>query len=253
MPHRIDPKMRESGTRVELVWMQPHDHIGWAFDGADQFATIVEGFLKQGRDLGERLLLVVEDPDAEAYRRIAGEFAPAELEIARIADVYGPSGVVDAAAQRATFNATLAQALADGYTGIRVAADNSSLVCELERLQAWTQWEMVADQFMSENNVTGLCGFDRTRVNVNTLRHLLTLHPLSSAEEPVPQFRIFAEGPGLCLEGDVDEVALTHLQKALALLGKKPTPVNIRGAALQGLPVKKQLHDLAASGALVLV
>jgi hypothetical protein len=38
-------------------------------------------------------------------------------------------------------------------------------------------------------------------VDVNRLRHLCTLHPLSAADRPAPQFRLFADDGNLCVEG----------------------------------------------------
>jgi hypothetical protein len=244
--------MRSSGNRVELVWMRPHDHIGWAFSGPDEFAEVAREFLQEGLELGEYLLFVAGNPDEDAYRRLARSFAPTELTVASIADVYGESGIVDANGQRATFAATLEQALAAGFTGIRVAADNSALVQTPERLKAWMQWELVADRFMAEHRVTGLCGFDRTAVNVDTLRHLVTLHPLSSAAEPVPQFRLFVDTKGLCLEGDIDDIALGHLRRALDILPKgTPAAVDVAGARARDGAVQAELRHLAAAGVLV--
>lgn len=82
--------------------------------------------------------------------------------VASVTEIYGPDRTVAATSQRDTFAAELAEALSEGYTGIRVAADNSSLVDTPERLQAWLEWEEVADRFMAENPVTGLCAFDGT-------------------------------------------------------------------------------------------
>jgi hypothetical protein len=229
--------------------MRPHDHIGWAFSGAEEFADVATGFLAEGLGLGERLLFVAADPSDEAYARIAESFAPDDLRTASIADVYGASGIVDAPAQRAAFAATLAEALADGYTGLRVAADNTTLVSTPERLRAWIHWELVADRFMADNQVTGLCGFDRTAVNVDTLRHVVTLHPLSSAVAPLPQFRLFVDGGGLCLEGDIDGFAVGHLQRALGLLPRgTPAAVDLSRARPRDRGVEDELRQLAGTG-----
>jgi hypothetical protein len=40
--------MRSNGTRVELVWMRPHDHIGWVFAGPGEFADVAQDFLNEG-------------------------------------------------------------------------------------------------------------------------------------------------------------------------------------------------------------
>lgn len=229
--------------------MRPSDHIGWAFDGPEEFASVAAPFLREGVDLGERVLLVVEDPAEAAYRDLASAFTADELEVAAIADVYGATGVVDAAHQRATFASSLNLAEEAGYKGIRVAADNSPLVQGPERFAAWMQWELVADRFMSENKVTGLCGFDRRRTNVDTLRHLATVHPLSAAHDPQPQFRLFVGSEGLCLEGDVDASAVELLERALRTVpASTPESVDLRGAQIRGARARAWLERLAASG-----
>lgn len=101
-----------------------------------------------------------------------------DLIVASIADVYGEQRLVHAHQQRDTFAAVLAEALGQGYSGIRVAADNTSLVSTPERLKAWTVWEGVAEQFMADNPVTGLCAFDRRRTQPAVLRSLIDLHPV---------------------------------------------------------------------------
>ena len=123
--------------------------------------------------------------------------------------------------QRATFAAALADARAEGFSGIRVAADNTPLVTDEVRLAAWIRWEIAADRFMSENPVTGLCAFDQEQVDVDRLRHLATLHPLSSAASPVPQFRLFADSGQLCVEGEIDSLAVSQLRLALDALPPK--------------------------------
>lgn len=241
--------MRNFGTRFECLRMRPHDHIGWVFAGPDEFAALARPFLAEGRERGEKLMCVADDPHSAAMTMLAGMAGPGGLEMVSIADVYGASGLVDAASQRATFMAALAGARAQGYTGIRVAADNTSLVGDDTRLKAWIQWEIVADRFMAENPVTGLCAFDRDKVDVNRLRHLATLHPLSSVTSPVPQFRLFADAGDLCIEGDVDSLAISQMQLALTVLPPHtPVRVDLATAALRGGTTLAALADLAGAG-----
>jgi hypothetical protein len=105
-----------------------------------------------------------------------------ELVIASIADIYGSDRMVDAASQRETFATSLAEALSEGYSGIRVAADNSSLVDTPEQLRAWLAWEDMADHFRAENPITGLCAFDRTRVGSATLTEVTKTHHVSISD-----------------------------------------------------------------------
>jgi hypothetical protein len=213
--------MRNHGTRFELVRMQPHDHIGWVFAGRDQFAALAGPFLAEGVALGQRLMYVAEDPEPEQLAGLVDVVDPDLLQVASIAEVYGASGLVDAPRQRAVFGEALAQALTEGYRGIRVAADNTPLVSDAERFAAWLRWEITADRFMAEKPVTGLCAFDRERVDVDRLRHLATLHPLFSAASFTPQFRLFADGNALCVEGEMDCFAVDQLWLALEHLPSK--------------------------------
>ncbi len=174
--------------------------------------------------------------------------------MASIAEVYGPGGFVDAPAQRATFAGALAEALAEGYSGIRVAADNTPLVADPERLASWVQWEIVADRFMSDNPVTGLCAFDRERIEISQLRHLATLHPLWPVENAVPQFQLFADGGALCIEGEVDSFAMEHVWKALeSLPPKTDVVVDVTKTTLVGRSVMAKIRQLCDTGVEVTV
>lgn len=210
--------MRRHGTRFECLRMRPHDHIGWVFEGDARFEELAGPFLAEGAARGELLMYVTEAPRPATAARLRDRYGSRVIRIARTADVYGESGLVNAAAQRAVFAGVLADALAAGFSGIRVAADNTSLVTDEQRLAAWIRWEHVADRFMADNPVTGLCAFDGQRVDVNRLRHLATLHPLSAVADPEPQFRMYSDRGSLCLEGHVDSFAVAELPHALEAL-----------------------------------
>jgi hypothetical protein len=207
--------VRRNGTHVELIGMALHDHIGWVFDDSAQFATLARKFLDEGAAMGQRLIYVAEDPGPAGPGGMDHLIDAGVLQVASVEEIYGASGVVDAGRQRATFAQALAQARAEGFAGIRVAADNTSLLNGDKRLQAWLRWELVADRFMSENPVTGLCAFNRQRVDIDRLRHTATLHPLLSSTSPVPQYRLFADDGSLYAEGEIDTSAVQRIAWAL--------------------------------------
>jgi hypothetical protein len=234
--------------------MRPHDHIGWVFAGPDGFAALARPFLAEGAARGEKLVYITEDPDLAAAARLADVSGPEALQVASIAEVYGTSGLVDAASQRATFTEVLAGALAAGFTGIRVAADNTPLVTDQVRLEAWIKWEIAADRFMSENPVTGLCAFNRDKVDVDRLRHLATLHPLFPAASPVPQFRMFADAGDLCVEGEIDSLAVSQLRLALKILPPRTgVLVDLAAATLRGSKTLTSLGYLCDDGVAVTI
>jgi len=241
--------MRNHGTRFELVPMRPHDHIGWVYSGLAEFASLATSFLHEGASIGERLMLVVDDPKVEVLAAVVRDFDPADIDVMSIADVYGFSGVVDPRQAYAALAGATEAALAAGYSGQRVIADNSSLVQSDQGLDAWIGWELLADRFMVDANLTALCAFDRKRVSVDMLRHLATLHPLSSATEPTPQFMLFAEEGRLCVEGEVDSVAVSYVRRALQVLPPETgVVVDLSRAHVRGNVARASLFNLAENG-----
>jgi DcmR-like sensory protein len=241
--------MRRRGTRFECLRMRSHDHIGWVFEGEAGFEELAGPFLAEGAARGEQLLYVAEQPRQATAARLRDRYGSRVIQIARIADVYGESGIVDAAAQRSVFAGALAEALSAGFSGIRVAADNTPLVTDDERLAAWIRWEHVADRFMADNPVTGLCAFDGQRVDVNQLRHLATLHPLSASDDPEPQFRMYSDGGALCLEGHIDSFAVAQLPVALeALPPGTGVLIDLSAATLMSRAPLSGLRALAGDG-----
>ncbi len=210
--------MRNHGPRFGLMRMGPHDHVGWTFSGPGEFMALAEPFLAEGARRNERLLYVAENPDTTAFGEWTSSLVPGTIVASTVAEVYGPSGIVDPIGQRATFAAALAEALDAGYSGIRVAADNTPLVLSPERMEAWLRWEVVADHFMSQNPVTGLCAFDRSQTDMGALQTLATVHPVWSADAEQPPFRLFSSDSSLWLEGEVDAFAVAQARLALESL-----------------------------------
>src|SRR5215813_7482347 len=122
------PADRGRGIRFESLRMRPHDHIGWVFEGRSEFAALAVSYLAEGAALGERLMYIAEDPRPGDTAHLGTVVDPNQLRISSVAETYGPSMIVDPLRQLTTFMDELDAARAAGYTGLRVAADNTSLV-----------------------------------------------------------------------------------------------------------------------------
>jgi hypothetical protein len=168
-----------SQIRSDASASWPVGHIGWVFAGTPSFEGSVARFLAEGLPRGELLMCVAEDPGADRWPTAL--LRDGRLVVASVAEVYGVDRVVDAGEQHRTYTAWLDEAMADGFKGIRLAADSTSLVATPERLQAWTTWEQVADRFMAKNPFTGLCAFDRYRVEAEALSAVIDLHSVTRA------------------------------------------------------------------------
>jgi hypothetical protein len=155
----------------------PTGHIGWAFSGPPQFEGRATAFLAEGRARNELLMFVTDDPDPRQWPEELLDRG--DLVLASTSEVYGVDGVLDVESQRANFEVTLVDALNRGYSGLRVAADNTSLISSPDWLAAWMAWEEEADRFMAVQPVTGLCAFDRTRTAPDHLRAVMAVHSVT--------------------------------------------------------------------------
>jgi hypothetical protein len=195
-------------------------------------------------------MYVADDPVMTGpLAAFAASVEPGRLHVVSVAEIYGDSGCVDAAQQRAMFASAVAAALDSGFDGMRVAADNSCLVIDAERRDAWCRWEHTADAFMSQHPVIGLCAFDRARVELDVLRHLATMHPLFSASGPVPRFRVFVDAGALWLEGEIDRFAIDEATKALADVPHlRKLVVDLTGTARVLPATISRLDEISTSG-----
>lgn len=179
--------MHKRTVRPRPVPRWPVGHLGWAFAGLAEFEGRTSSFLAEGRARGERLIFVADDPRAGLWPSDLVERGA--LLVLSTAEVYGPERMVVASTQQATFEEALADALALGFTGLRVAADNTSLTVGADRLEAWRRWEEQADLLMQSRPITGLCAFDQTRIDTGTLDTVMSLHrtgPPPLFDEPRP-------------------------------------------------------------------
>jgi MEDS: MEthanogen/methylotroph, DcmR Sensory domain len=229
--------------------MRPHDHMGWVYAGSSEFAALAVPYLTEGAALGEKLVYIAEEPDPADLSQLVAVVDSGALQIASVAEIYGSTGVVDPPSQLATFMAMLADAKAAGYSGIRVAADNTSLVSDEKRMKAWIQWEIVADHAAAGQEVTALCAFSKDKVRDAMLRQIAAVHPLSSASGPVPHFRLFSDGEAMRIEGRVDAYAITQLWLALETLPERADVVlDLTTARLMGPGVLAGLTQLCNCG-----
>ncbi|MBO0802735.1 MAG: MEDS domain-containing protein [Nocardiopsaceae bacterium] len=229
--------------------MRSHDHIGWTFAGDAGFEELACPFLAEGAARGELLMYLAAVPRPATAARLRDRYGSRVIRISRVTDVYGESGIVDSLGQRAVFATVLADALAAGFAGIRVATDATPLVASEAGLAAWIRWEHVADRFMADNPVTGLCAFDVRRVDMSRLRRVAALHPLSAVTDPEPRYRMYSDGGALCLQGHVGSDAVRQLPLAMeALPPGTGVLIDLSAATLTSRTPLAGLRRLAASG-----
>ncbi|HEX4564027.1 MAG TPA: MEDS domain-containing protein [Solirubrobacteraceae bacterium] len=199
--------------------LEPHDHVAWYGDGAEDLYALGSVALAAGARRNEKLMFVAKQPDAGLLSGLgdAGRLLESgQLEVADVDEVYGSSGVFSPDDQLATFEGVLSKALADGYAGIRVVADNTPLASGDEnRFRRWLAWEQITDRFQSRSNVTGICYFDRRQMSEDRLSDLASLHPVCAVGSVEPPFSFFIDGDAVAVTGALDAWSAEQFRRIL--------------------------------------
>jgi len=186
-----------------------HDHGCWAYTSEAQRAEVVTAWLADGLRIGQRALYVCDCPSGTGLAEVAGlDPEPlldrGALEVVPASEVYDLTAPVDAERQLRTYAAAVERACADGFHGLRVAADITPLVIDPVRRAAHVHWEQVADRYTTSHPMAPLCLVDRRRVK--GIDAVVSAHPLQGPERTV--FALYGSGPQRAvLDGEVDAMA----------------------------------------------
>jgi anti-anti-sigma regulatory factor len=198
---------------VRTAW---HGHVCWTFEESAAFQKHAREFLAEGVAAGERVWYVGLEP----FPELSG--VGAAVQYKSLASMY-EGGVVDPPAQVAVYRAATEEALAEGYTGLRVAADGTPLVRTPEQLDAFARYEHLIDRYMRTAPFSAVCGFNRAELGGRTIAELTCMHPAGNAEA---LFRLCACRPGegaATLAGEIDESNRELFLKALERADLRPT------------------------------
>jgi ABC-type transporter Mla MlaB component len=210
-------------------------HACWWFDRPQEFADAAVEFLSDGLRSGQRLAYVGGEPVAEQRERlqslgdVGGMIDTGVLQLFELSDLYRPGEPVDAEAQVAAYTAATDAALADGFTGLRVAAQVTDLLAEPKTWEAHVRWENVADRAMSAMPLAALCGYRRDAVPEPVMADLAAVHPAANVPAEQVPFHLFADSGRLVLSGEIDLFSSDALDRILelALQGDEPVTLDL--------------------------
>lgn len=224
----------DSGSRLG------HDgHACWGFDDPGEFADAAVEFLTDGLRHGQRLAYVGSEPVADQRERLeplgkVGELIDTgALQLFELGDLYRVGEPVDTEAQLAVYSAATEAALADGYTGLRVAAQVTDLVREEETWDAHVHWESTADRVFSPQGLSALCGYQRDALPPQVLADLAAVHPAANDVAGEVPFHLFGEDGRLVLSGEIDLFSSEALDRVLGLARDGDEPLALDLAALE--------------------
>lgn len=215
--------MRGNGCIDSACGLGADAHACWAFDRDEEFIEASLEYLTDGFRAGQRLAYVGSESIDEQRERLAplGDVGAmvdsGALLLFELPDLYEVGEPVDEQAQLATYAAATDSALADGYTGLRVAAQVTELVAEPHTRDAHVRWESVADRFMSIRPLSALCGYRRADLPEPLLADLAAVHPASNVSADSAPFHLFGEEGELVLSGEVDLFSAEDLDRVLEL------------------------------------
>jgi anti-anti-sigma regulatory factor len=197
-------------------------HACWGFNRRQEFVDASLEYLFDGLRAGQRLAYVGSEPAAEQRERLAplggvdAMIDEGALQLFQLEDLYDVGKPVDPTYQLAAYAAATDAALADGYSGLRVAAQVTDLLAGPETWDAHLRWESIADRFMSVRPLSALCGYQRDAVPPAFLADLAAVHPAANAPAQAAPFHLFAEQGEMVLSGEVDYFSAAALNRILA-------------------------------------
>ena len=194
--------MREHGVVSSAAGLGLHGHACWTYADDAELFRAADDYLADGARLGQRLLFVGPE---ELFPQVD------DVECLPLSAFVEPGQPTDPDRMLGIYTTATDEALAAGYTGLRVVAEVTELAADPG---CQCRWESVADRFMVERPLSALCCYDRRRLAPEVLADLCAVHPV--VNEPVP-FRIYATGDGLLLEGEIDFLSTDALQRLLPL------------------------------------
>lgn len=180
-PRPADPSMP--------VTLGPGDHICSIYDNDDQLVETVAAFLAEGLGRGERCWYVPTGREALPIR-IAMERlgVDTEKQCARSAlhlldtnDTYTVVGGFDPEQTMRVFSDAIEQALTDGFSGFRAAAEMSWALEIDNGAEAVVTYESLLRMLFSTAPATGLCLYDSRRMPLPVVHGALLTHPIVMA------------------------------------------------------------------------
>lgn len=213
--------MRTCGPTIGAGGFGAHDHVCWSFAGPNDLVPAVVDFLAEGLRLGLRAEFIAAWPRDAALLALAplGDVDAlvdrGDLRVTAVVDFYGVAteAIADPQIQVRAYTAATVQALNDGYQGLRVAADATTIVDTPARQEAFARYEHLVDAAMVTMPFSALCAYDRDVLGADAVAEMAALHPVARAG--AAPFGVFHGPLGLAARGEIDSFDTALLAQTL--------------------------------------
>ncbi|MEU4244343.1 MEDS domain-containing protein [Actinoplanes sp. NPDC026619] len=180
-------------------------HACWSYDDYSPFDRYAGEFLHAGLAAGERVWYVTGRSAGATAEWLRGVGTAAR--VVSTTDAYVGTDAIDPAEQMATYTAVTEQALAEGFTGFRVAADVTAMVRTGEQRDAFARYEYSIGRYMKIAPMSAVCAYDRVELGDEVVAELACLHETSHAAGVTFQLHAGPTRASAVLSGELDMAA----------------------------------------------
>ena len=194
---------------------RPGTHLCALYRGEAELEQTAASFVTCGQAAGDRVLYVASDRPAPQVRTsLEVHQVPTglamdcgQLVIQNFADAYGEPGELDLAQMEADFRAASRQARADGFGGLRVAAEMGNFADAIGSVERLLDWERLCTPMQREEGITSVCQYDQRWFTETDAARLVTEHAGLAPDtvRPPPVRFAATDAPwGLIVSGELD-------------------------------------------------
>lgn len=189
------------------------DHVCCTYADDALRRVVLSNFFADGIAAGERLVYVASDSGGCARTDLRALGLPVDrlmrerrLVVASARDVSATGGRFDADVYTDAVRAHVADALREGFTGLRVASDGTALLSQPRAVGEWLAFELRADAAALETPLVALCTYDTRYCCSERLQVLRAVHTceLQHGSASEPMFRLRCTGGRHVFTGELD-------------------------------------------------
>ncbi|WP_245931556.1 MEDS domain-containing protein [Actinokineospora auranticolor] len=231
--------MSQSSAPPATAPRQGRGHLCWAFTEPGEFFTRAREFLSEGLAAGKQVCLIAPGSDRsllDELRPIAGIDALLERGAVRVRSldtVYGDGDVVEPEEQVGFYTAETERAVADGFTGLRVAAEATELVRTPAQLGAFARYEHAVDRYMAASTFDAMCAYSLPDLGADAVDRLAAMHPRTNVDTVPFHLHGWGGSGAVALDGELDsrsrELFPWALDHAAGGWGRGEVVVDARG------------------------
>lgn len=226
---------RKHGVVDSAAGLVPFGHLGWGYRTKSEFLSRAAEYITDGLDHNQWIQYV--GPGDREQLRADLDTMPGDTSAVTVTpatEFYGVDDLTDVVTPEVALDlraATLDEALASGYSGVRVVADPSAVTATPEQRESFARLEFLIDQKMADAPITALCAYFLDG-RAGGPGELLCLHPLVGPESPA--FRVYAEpDTAFAIDGEIDAAGnptfATTLQRIWPLTGDGDVVIDAGG------------------------